>query len=396
MIMQTIVQEKVQQAFLILDEMDIDLWLTFVRETTAGGDPVLPLIYGHDLTWQTALILTRSGKSIAILGQLESETARRTGAYQEIIPYDTAIRNLLLETLKDQNPNLIALNYSKNDVHADGLSYGLHQLLNDYLNETPWKDRIISSERIIGALRGRKTPQEIGRITSAIKTTEEIYDQTIDYAQPGMTELEISNFMHELVSKAGIDVAWELNHCPTVNAGPDSAVGHVGPTDQKIERGQILHFDFGVKQSEYCSDIQRVVYFLAHGENDAPEEVKRGFETVVRAIQTAVREMKPGTTGVEIDSVAREIILDSGYPEYKYGTGHHLGRTVHDGAGLLGPLWEKYGNTPLMPLEPGNVFTVEPGVMIPGYGYIGIEEDVIVTAAGAEFLSTPQLDLIIK
>ncbi len=202
--------------------------------------------------------------------------------------------------------------------------------------------------------------------------------------------------MHELVRKAGIEVAWELNHCPTINAGPDSAVGHVGPTDQKIEKGQILHFDFGVKQADYCSDIQRVVYFLAPGESNPPGEVKHGFDTVVHAIQAVVRAMKPGITGVEIDKVARDIILDAGYPEYKYGTGHHLGRTVHDGAGLLGPLWEKYGNTPNMPLEPGNVFTVEPGVMIPGYGYIGLEEDVVVTEEGAEFLSTPQIDLIVK
>ncbi len=394
--MQTIVQEKVNQAISILDELEIDLWLTFVRETTAGGDPVLPLIYGHDLTWQTALILTRTGKSIAILGQLESETARSTGAYQEIIPYDESIRNLLLETLELQDPSQIALNYSKNDVHADGLTYGLYQLINNYLDGTHWLDRIISSERVIGALRGRKTIQEIERIKAAINTTEKIYDQTIAYAQPGMTELEISSYMHNLVSKGGIELAWELNHCPTINAGPDSAVGHVGPTNQKIYGGQILHFDFGVKQAGYCSDIQRVVYFLAPGEINPPEEVKRGFETVVNAIKSAVSAMKPGITGVEIDKVARDIILDAGYPEYKYGTGHHLGRTVHDGAGLLGPLWEKYGNTPNMPLEPGNVFTVEPGVMIPGFGYIGIEEDIVVTEEGAEFLSTPQMDLIIK
>ncbi|MCK4826272.1 aminopeptidase P family protein, partial [bacterium] len=186
--MQTIVQEKVNQAISILDEMEIDLWLTFVRETAAGGDPILPLIYGHDLTWQTALILTRSGKSIAILGQLESETARRTGAYQEIISYDEAIRNLLLEVLQRLNPNQIALNYSKNDVHADGLTYGSYQLIIDYLDGTHWIDRIISSERVIGALRGRKTTQEIERIKTAINTTETIYNQTIAYAQPGMTE----------------------------------------------------------------------------------------------------------------------------------------------------------------------------------------------------------------
>jgi Xaa-Pro aminopeptidase len=394
--MPTIVQGKVKQAISILMELNIDAWMTFVRETTAGGDPILPLIYGHDLTWQTALILTKSGDSIALMGRLESETARRTGAYQEIIEYDEAIRQHLLDTIKRLNPHQIALNYSKNDVHADGLSLGMYQLFNDYFDSTKWKDRIISAEQIISALRGRKTRQEIERIKAAVKSTEEIYKKTIDYAQPGMTELDISNYMHNLVKKSGKEVAWELNHCPTINAGPDSAVGHVGPTDQRIEPGHILHFDFGVKQADYCSDIQRVVYFLAPGEISPPEEVNRAFNTVIHAIQSAVTAMKPGITGVEIDRISRDIITKAGYPEYKYGTGHHLGRTVHDGAGLLGPLWEKYGNTPNIPLEPGNVFTVEPGIMVPGFGYIGIEENVLVTEDGAEFLSTPQLEIIVK
>jgi hypothetical protein len=97
--MSAIIHDKVNQAIQILGEKGLDLWLVFVRETTAGGDPVLPLIYGLDLTWQSALILTRQGDSIAIVGQFEAEAARRVGAYREIVPYHKSIQPALLETL---------------------------------------------------------------------------------------------------------------------------------------------------------------------------------------------------------------------------------------------------------------------------------------------------------
>ena len=77
-----------------------------------------------------------------------------------------------------------------------------------YFHDTPWKDKIIPAENIIGALRGRKTNQEIDRIKSAINTTEEIYKKTINHAQHGMTELEISGYMHDLVREYGVEVAW--------------------------------------------------------------------------------------------------------------------------------------------------------------------------------------------
>ncbi len=97
-----------------------------------------------------------------------------------------------------------------------------------------------------------------------------------------------------------------------------------------------------------------------------------------------------------MDAAARAAITSAGYPEFKNATGHQLGRLAHDGGGILGPAWERYGDTPFRTLEVGQVYTLEPGLELPGYGYIGIEEDVLVTANGVEFLSTPQTELILK
>jgi Xaa-Pro aminopeptidase len=392
-----ITHEKVHQAVGILEEEGIDLWLTFVRETSASGDPVLPLIYGDaDLTWQSALILTRTGERIAIVGRFDAETARSLGSYETVIGYDESLRVELLPILERLDPGRIALNYSADNVLADGLSHGLYQVLLGYLRDTPFADRICSAEMVIRALRGRKTPGEITRIKAAVETTRQIYERTFSFVQPGMTEIEIGEFMQGQLDAFGVGPAWHAGHCPTVNAGPDSPVGHVGRTEQSIQRGQLLHFDFGVKQDDYCSDIQRVVYLLTEGENRPPEPVQRGFETVVRAVQAAVDAMKPGVLGKDIDAAARSVITGAGYPEHKYATGHHLGQLAHDGGGILGPTWERYGDGPHQALEAGNVFTVEPGLAVPGYGYIGLEEDVQVTETGAEYLSAPQRELVLR
>ncbi|MFN2290955.1 MAG: M24 family metallopeptidase [Anaerolineae bacterium] len=395
--MTSLVQDKVEQAIGILDEMGVDLWLTFVRETSAGGDPVMPLIYGEgDLTWQSALIITRTGQRIAIVGRFDAEAARATGAYATVIAYDQSCKPELLRVLSEHNPAHIALNYSKNDVLADGLGHGLYQVLADYLQNSPYAERTLSAEQIIAGLRGRKTPAEVDRIRAAVDTTRQIYERTFDFVQPGMTEIEVGRFMQAQMDEFGVGPAWHLDHCPTVNAGPDSPFGHVGQSEHQVARGQLLHFDFGVRQDSYCSDIQRVVYFLAPGEQSAPEAVQRGFDTVVRAVQGAVKAMRPGMLGKEVDAVARGIVTDAGYPEFKYATGHHLGRLAHDGAGILGPEWERYGDTPNRPLEAGQVYTVEPGLMVAGYGYVGLEEDVLVTEAGGEFLGEPQVELILR
>jgi Xaa-Pro aminopeptidase len=393
--MTDIIHEKVHQASLILRELNIDLWLTFVRETTAARDPALELIYGHDLTWQSALMIVPSGEHIAIVGHFEAEAARQTDLYPTVIPYHQSIRQPLLDTLSHLQPSRIAINYSLNDTHADGLSHGMYQLLLDYLSGTQFSTRLISAEGILRALRGRKTETEIQRIRAAIQKTEDIYQRTFAMLKPGMSEIEVAAFMHRLLTEENLETAWEAAHCPAVNAGPHSPVGHSGPTDIRVAAGHLLHFDFGVKLDGYCSDIQRMVYVLKPGEEQPPAEVQRGFSTIVETIEAARLALKPGVTGTQVDTIARELLLERGYPEYKYATGHHLGRTVHDGAGILGPTWERYGDTPNYPVEVGHVYTLEPGLMLPEYGYIGLEEDVLVTEHETLYLSIPQTELIL-
>jgi Xaa-Pro aminopeptidase len=393
--MESINQEKMQQGSQILQEKNIDLWLIFVRETVAHNDPVLPLLYDHDLTWQSSILLTKENEKIAIIGHFEEETALRSGLFSAVIPYHESIKEPLLQAINTIKPSQIALDYSENDALADGLSHGLFKVLSRYLGEQNWDQCIISAEPVIAALRGRKTPSEIKLIKTAIQETESIYQRTFASLRPGMSEIEISQSMHEQVKACNLVEAWEYDHCPTVNAGPYSPIGHVRPTTTCIQPGQILHIDFGVKHGGYCSDIQRVAYFLAPDEVEPPYSVLRGFETVRQAITAVKTHLKPGAIGHEIDSIARKIVTEAGYPEYKYATGHQLGRTVHDGAGLLGPLWARYGDTPNLSVESGNIFTVEPGLFIEGYGYMELEEDVIVTEDGCEYLSTPQENIIL-
>lgn len=392
----TIIQEKVNQAIEILKEKEIDMWLTFVRETSGVRDPVLDFLIGaHDLTWQSALIFTRTGNKIAVIGNLEKDEINRLDVFDEILGYDTAISGLLRDTITRLNPDRVAVNTSHNNVHADGLTHAMYEILCGHLKNTPYVDRLTSAEPIINALRGRKTPAEQARIKKAIEITDQIYQKTFDFIRVGMTEIEIGAYMHKLAEEYGVTYAWPAESCPAVNSGPNSPVGHSGPTDIKVERGHIIHFDFGVKYDGYCSDIQRIAYVLREGETEAPVEVQRGFITVRTAIEKSREAMRVGATGNSIDVISREIITDSGYPEYPYALGHQLGRVAHDGGALLGPLWEKYGDSPNQTLEVGQVFTIEPGLAVHSYGYIGLEEDVLITENGAEYFTAPQKEIVL-
>ncbi len=388
----TLQNEKIQQAVSILKERKIDAWLIFARETDQMPERTWELLAPGGIVWQSAILLTPGGDRIAIVGEGDVENYRRSGLYTQVHSYTRGIRELLLQTLDKLRPAQIAVNYSKSNPAADGLTYGMYLLLQDYLAGTPYLDRLVSADPLVSRLRGRKTGEEIARINSAIIRTVELLDEITQFVQPGITERTIAGYLHNRMAESNVEPAWELGGDPIVNAGPQSVPGHGAPSNLQVERGQLLHIDFGIKQNEYCSDLQRMWYIARPGETTAPQNLQRAFNAVLKTIQESARVLKPGAVGWQVDARAREVITGEGFPEYQHALGHQLGRTAHDGGTLLGPRWERYGDTPYGVVEENEVYTLELGVTTEA-GYLGLEEDVLITQDGVAWLSPPQTEL---
>jgi Xaa-Pro aminopeptidase len=390
-----LVKEKINQAKQLLKEFDVDCWITFVRESQINRDPTLAFLVTADLTWHSALTISKNGKAHAIVGKYDQQTVEDTGAYDEVIGFVEGIKEPFHTYIKKLNPKNIALNYSEGSEIADGITHGMYLTMFYLLKKIGFEDRIISAERIVSALRERKSKTEIENIKGAIKITEEIFNKVSKFIKPGKTEKEIASFMKAEVEKRNLEFAWEPSVCPAVFTGPETAGAHYAPSDRKVERGHILNMDFGVKYNHYCSDMQRTFYVLEDDETNMPDDVRKGFITIVNAIEKSKQAMKPGVKAVEIDKIARDIIVDNGYEEFPHGLGHQVGRFSHDGTALLGPPWEKYAQKPFQALEEGMVFTIEPRLQVQKRGTATIEEMVLVTSSGAEWLTTPQKEIIL-
>jgi Xaa-Pro aminopeptidase len=384
--------EKLAQAPSLVREAGLDVWLTFVRETGAGGDPVLPLVCDSGLTWQSALIVTASGERIAVVGNYDAEPLKASGDWTEVVPYVQSIREPLVAALeRTVGPGgKIGVNFSTSDDKADGLTHGMRLLLDGYLAGTRFEGAVVSAEAVVTRLRGEKTPSEIQRIRGAIAEGDLIFSEIADFAQVGRSELEVFEFVHRLMAERGLGFAWDASGDPIVNSGPDSMIGHGKPSPEiRIDRGHVFHVDLGVVSEGYSSDVQRC-WFVG---DSIPTDVQEGLEAVNRAITAAAVALRPGVLGHEVDAAARGSITASGYPEYLHAVGHQVGRLAHDGGAVLGPRWERYGSTVTTPVRPGEVYTLELGVTLPNRGYLGIEEIVVVTSSGCEFLTERQLTM---
>lgn len=391
----TLIQEKVEQATELLREFGVDCWITFTRESEICGDPTLFFLAPGPVTWHSAFIVGADGRTRAIVGLYDQKGVEETGAYDTVVGYVTGIKEPLLEYLKETNPKTIAVNYSKTSEICDGLTHGMFLTLHEFLSEIGMASRLQPAEKIVSALRERKSAAEIGWMKEAVRATEEIFDLVGRFIAPEKTENEIAAFILSAAERRHLPTAWGQATCPAVFTGPDTAQAHYSPTGRVVERGHVLNMDFGVKVNGYCSDMQRTFYILESGENAAPEDVMKGFRTIVRAVEESKNAMKPGVAGFEIDAVARSIIVGAGYAEFPHALGHQVGRFAHDGTALLGPKWEKYAQKPFQKLEEGMVFTIEPRLTVPGRGVVTIEEMVVVTKDGADWMGRPQRDIFL-
>ncbi|MDP3444731.1 MAG: HTH domain-containing protein, partial [Ignavibacteria bacterium] len=167
--------EKIEQAVKILNEKNIDMWMTYVRETGNIKDPMLDMIVGTNATWQTAFIITRSGETHAVIGSLELENMKSVGTYKNIHPYLKNIKEELIKVLETIRPGKIAINFSRNSSLADGMTYGLYLELMDHLKETRFANSFISSEEIVAAIHLDKhvTAQQIAdRLGLSVRAVE--------------------------------------------------------------------------------------------------------------------------------------------------------------------------------------------------------------------------------
>ncbi|MFM2223740.1 MAG: hypothetical protein RLZZ78_1997 [Armatimonadota bacterium] len=331
--------EKLEQARRLVAASDLDVWLTFVRETTALCDPVLPLICDFGMTWQSAFIVAKSGMTFAVVGNYDADAIRQLGGWNQVIPYVHSIKDRLLAVLELTIPTSVAeprigINTSESDDKADGITLGMFHLLSSMLDGTRFEGCLVSASDVVIPLRAQKTDAELDAIEDAIQVTEGIFDWlTSTFVQVGMTEFQIYRGIQTIIDERGYAYGWERAGNPIVNCGPDSQAGHGLPSNQiALNHGHILHIDLGIATRHYSSDIQRCWYVGAF----VPENIRQAMAAVVGAIDAAAAVLRPGVQGWMVDAAAREAITAAGYPEYMHAVGHQVGRFAHDGGTLLG------------------------------------------------------------
>jgi Xaa-Pro aminopeptidase len=250
-----------------------------------------------------------------------------------------------------------------------------------------WESRdagieVQSTERLVEQLRIVKDADEVMVIRQAAERLSGVASQAFDAVRPGVSERAVAAVIESALREAG----YERPAFDTIVAsGPHSALPHYRAGSRILQAGDLVVLDFGGVLDGYCSDLTRTVSV------GQPSLEAIRLHAAVRAAQAAAIDVvRPGIAAADVDAAARNVLVAHGLGEaFGHGTGHGLGLDVHEEPRVSKPR----PDVPAARLEPGMVFTIEPGAYVPGFGGVRIEDDILVTETGYDVLTTVPRDL---
>jgi len=236
----------------------------------------------------------------------------------------------------------------------------------------------VATTSVAEDIRAIKDKQELASMRKAIAIADEACEHIRTFIQPGMTEKQVAWELEMHMRNHGAEgVAFPF----IVGSGPNGAKPHAVPQDRPIRKNELIVLDMGARVEGYCSDLTRTICL---GQPD--DKMREIYDIVLRAQLAAEKGAKPGMKGKEIDAIARKVIADAGYASaFGHGLGHGVGLAVHEKPGA--------GARSDDVMQPGMVCTIEPGIYIPGWGGVRIEDMVLFTARGVQVLTHARKDL---
>jgi Xaa-Pro aminopeptidase len=268
---------------------------------------------------------------------------------------------------------------------AAHVSYSRYEWLTRTLAARDCGVTLRSTTEVVEQIRLTKDAAEIAALRESAARLASVTDAGIAAVQAGVTERVVASAIEAALRDAG----YERPAFDTIVAsGPNSALPHYRAGNRVLTRGDLVVLDFGGVLDGYCSDLTRTV---AVGTPDA--EARRVHAAVLDAQQAAIAAVRPGVEASSVDAAARAILTDRGLGDaFGHGTGHGLGLDVHEQPRITRPR----PDVPAVLLQPGMVFTVEPGAYLAGWGGVRIEDDVLVTERGCEILTSGTRDLVTR
>jgi Xaa-Pro aminopeptidase len=236
---------------------------------------------------------------------------------------------------------------------------------------------------VVEQARVIKDEAEVATLREAARRLSPVAQAAFQMIRPGTSERAVAARIEAAMRDAGFErPAFDT----IVASGPNAALPHYRAGDRVFERGDVVVLDFGGVLDGYCSDLTRTVAVAPPS-----AEAHRVHQAVRDAQQAAIDAVRPGAATTDVDRAARGVLEARGLGEaFGHGTGHGLGLDVHEEPRVTRPR----ADVAAVPLEPGMVFTIEPGAYLPGWGGVRIEDDVLVTARGCEVLTSVPYALI--